>query len=75
MSFFDLTCRRVLLHNLRYDEPVAEFANASGVGAAAAASGKAGGAPHGAGGGACSAISFRTGARKSTYIRISGTWM
>ena len=55
----------MLLHNLRFDEPVAEFANASGVGAAASAGGKARGAPHGAGGGACTAISFRTGAHKS----------
>lgn len=44
---------------------MAEFANASGVGAAASAGGNAGGAPHGASGGACSAISFRTGARQS----------
>ena len=59
----------MLLHNLRFDEPVAEFANASGVGAAASAGGKAGGAPHGAAGGACTAISFRTGVRCSLKSR------
>ena len=53
--------RRALLHNLRYDEPVAAFANASGVGTNDEAS--LGGQPRGsAGGGACTAISFRTGA-------------
>jgi len=52
---------RALLHNLRYDEPVAEFANASGVGAAPTAGGGARRPPAAAGGGACTAISFRTG--------------
>ena len=54
--------RRALLHNLRYDEAVASFGNASGVGTGDAA--LLGGGPRSssAGGGACTAISFRTGA-------------
>lgn len=56
-------CRRVLLHNLRYNEPVAAFANASGVGTMDEAF--LGGQPRSnAGGGAVNAIAFRTGKRR-----------
>ena len=64
-SFHDLTAdifgdRRVLLHNIRFDEPVASFSNASGTGTNDEAF--LGGMPRGnAAGGACTAISFRTG--------------
>ena len=54
-------CSTALLHNLKYDEQIASFANASGVGA------KAGllldpTASKSPGGSACTAIAFRTGA-------------
>ena len=52
--------RRALLHNIRFDEPVAAFSNASGTGTNDEAF--LGGAPRStAAGGACTAISFRTG--------------
>ena len=53
-------CRRALLHNLRFDEGVAAFSNASGAGTADEAF-LPGQARSSAGGGACTAISFRTG--------------
>ncbi|CAK0785298.1 hypothetical protein CVIRNUC_008505 [Coccomyxa viridis] len=52
---------RALLHNLRFDERVAAFSNASGAGAADETF-LPGQARPSAGGGACTAISFRTGA-------------
>ncbi len=55
-----LLCRRALLHNLRFDESVAAFSNASGAGTADEAF-LPGQARSSAGGGACTAISFRTG--------------
>ena len=54
------TGRRALLHNIRFNEPVAAFSNASGTGTNDEAF--LGGAPRNtAAGGACMAISFRTG--------------
>ena len=56
--------RRVLLHNLKFDEPIASFANAAGVGVDMGSllgphSAKAG--KQSARSGACTAISFSTG--------------
>ena len=53
-------CSTALLHNLKYDEEIARFANASGVGAKAgllldATTFKS------PGGSACTTIAFRTG--------------
>lgn len=53
-------CSRALLHNIRFDEGVAAFSNASGAGTADEAF-LPGQARSSAGGGACTAISFRTG--------------
>ena len=60
-------CRRCILHNLRYDEQVASFANAAGAGleadaGMAARDGKDGLA---GGGSACTALSFRTGGTRT----------
>ncbi len=51
-----------MLHDLRYDETVTTFRNASGVGAGAELLPNTA-AAKGAGGGACTCISFRTGGR------------
>ncbi|GIL87705.1 hypothetical protein Vretifemale_15746 [Volvox reticuliferus] len=57
---------RAVVHNIRYDEEVVSFANAAGTGLAAnqLLGGGAGtaAARGGVGGGACTALSFRTGA-------------
>ena len=55
-----------MLHNLRYNEEVVTFANASGVGAKASLLLDPAGA-NSPGGGACTAISFRTGNARSRY--------
>lgn len=55
-----LACRRAVLHNLKFDERVASFENASGVGAKAALLMDKNKSKSGSGG-ACTAISFRTG--------------
>ncbi|BDA46919.1 probable guanine nucleotide-binding protein subunit beta-like protein at C-terminar half [Coccomyxa sp. Obi] len=52
---------RALLHNIRFDEPVAAFSNASGTGTNDEAF-LGGASRSNAAGGACTAISFRTGA-------------
>lgn len=56
-------CRRCVLHNLRFDEQVASFANAAGAGLEADAGMAARDGRDGlAGGGSpCTSISFRTG--------------
>jgi hypothetical protein len=54
------TCRRALLHNLATDETLMVFPNASGAGAGSDSS-TPGAAPQTPGGGACTAIAFRTG--------------
>ena len=59
--------RRALLHNLRFDESVAAFSNASGAGTADEAF-LPGQLRNSAGGGACTAISFRTGVAASLLI-------
>ena len=59
--------RRALLHNLRFDESVAAFSNASGAGTADEAF-LPGQMRNAAGGGACTAISFRTGVAASLFI-------
>ncbi len=60
-------CRRAVLHNLRYDETLAQFGNASGVGTNADLflTGSAAQAARLAAAGACTAISFRTGAPRA----------
>ncbi len=65
-----LRYRRAVLHNLRYDETLAQFANASGVGTNADLflTGSAAQAARLAAAGACTAISFRTG---ESYSRSS----
>lgn len=60
-------CRRALLHNLRFDERVVAFSNASGAGTADEAF-LPGQARSAAGGGACTAISFRTGLALLTFV-------
>lgn len=60
---------RAVLLNVRYDETLATFKNASGVGLSGGANdlalgGSRGRAQTGGAGGACTAISFRTGVKK-----------
>lgn len=56
-------CRRAVLHNLKLDKLVMVLANASGVGANADLYAMGETKPDTLGGGACTAISFRTGMR------------
>ena len=67
-------CRRALLHNLATDEMLMVFPNASGAGAGAISS-TPGAAPHAPGGGACTAIAFRTGVQPCAEHSLSGCFV
>ena len=64
-----LVGRRALLHNLATDETLMTFANASGAGTTTDLYSNSNSNPAAAAGGACTAISFRTGAL-STAVPI-----
>ena len=64
-------CRRAVLHNIRFNEQVASFANAAGLGADTASllpAGKGHRDCPGGRGGACSVITFSTGERQVSSL-------